>query len=85
MRSDVKDFLLGPTTGEQKWDPTQRHHTDGVRSKRHWHEAPEAAHFANVLFTMASVNHGARAKKQKRFKKAMREQMHDAGCNPAHA
>ena len=73
MRCGVKNFLLGPATGEEEWDATQRHHTDGVRPKRHRHQAPQAAHFANVLFAMASVNHRARAEKQKRFEKTVRE------------
>ena len=73
MRGGVKDFLLGPSTGEEERDATQRHHTDSVRSKRHRHQTPQAAHFANVLFAMASVNHGARAEKQKCLEKTVRE------------
>ena len=85
MRGGVKNFLLGPPTGEEERDATQRHHTDGVRPKRPRHQAPQVAHFANVLFAMASVNHRARAEKQKRFEKTVRQQMHDAGSNATHA
>src|SRR6267154_2458958 len=80
-----EDFLLGPTAGKEKRDATQRHHTDCVRSKRHWHQLPQATHFANVLFALAPVNDGAGSEKQERLEKAMREQMHDASRNTAHA
>ena len=73
MRGGVENFLLGPTTGEEKRDAAQRHHTDCVRSKRHRHELPQATHFANVLFALASVNDGAGTEKQKRFEEAVRE------------
>jgi len=47
-------------------------------------KAPEAAHFTNVLFAMASVNNGACAEEKERFEKAVREQVQDACSNTAH-
>ena len=81
MRGGVKNFLLGPTAGEKERDATKRHHTNCVSRKRHWHELPQATHFANVLFAVASVNDGAGTEKQERLEEAMREQMHDPSRN----
>src|SRR5262249_26808697 len=85
MRGGVKNFLLGPATGKDEGDAAQRHHTYGVRLKRNRHESPQTAHFTNVLLAMASVNHRARAEKQKRFEKTVREQMHDSSRHTADA
>ena len=37
----------------------ERHYPNGVRHKRHRHEPPQTAHFANVLFAVTSMNHRA--------------------------
>src|SRR5947208_15228266 len=85
MAYSVKNFLFRPSDGKTEWHAAERHHPDGIRYKRDRHKAPKAAHFANVLFAMTSVNDRAGAEEQKRFEKSMREQVHDAGCHAAHA
>jgi hypothetical protein len=85
MRGCVQNFFFGPAAGEKERHAAERHHPDGVRHKRHRHEAPQAAHFANVLFAVASVDHRACAEKQERFKKTVREQVHDSSRYATHA
>ena len=85
MRRGVQNFLFRPASGKEERHATERHHADGISQKRHWHELTQAAHFANVLFVMTTVNHRACAEKQKRLEKTVREQMHDPGRYTADA
>src|SRR5262249_9035095 len=73
MLAGMKNFFLGPAAGEKEWNAAQCQHANGVRSKRHRHETAQTAHFAYVLFTMAPVNYGSRAEKQKRLEKTVRQ------------
>ena len=85
VRRRMKNFFLCPAAGKKERDATERHHPNGISEKRHRHDAPETAYFANVVFAVTSVNHGARAEEQERFEKSVCQQMHDAGRNSAHA
>ena len=79
MRCAVQDFFFRPTTGKEERNAAQIHHADGVSEKRHRHDPAQAAHFANVLFMMKSMNDRARTKKEQCFEEAMRDQVHDPG------
>src|SRR6266404_3461402 len=75
----VQDFFLRPPARKEEGNAAQIHHADGVSEERHRHDPAQAAHFADVLFMMKSVNDGASTEKEQRFEKAMRDQMHDPG------
>ena len=85
MRGYMEDFLLRPTTGKKERHAAEGHHADCISQKRNRHEPAQAAHFPNVLFVMTAVNDRARAEKQQRLEKTMRQQMHHPGGNAAHA
>src|SRR5213080_5240488 len=80
----VKNFFFRPAPGKKERHATERHHPDRVRHKRDRHEAPEAAHFTNVLFAMTSVNNRACAEEKERLEKAVCEQVQDSCSNTAH-
>ena len=83
MRCGMKNFLFGPAAAEKERHTAERHHADRVRHESYWHEAPQAAHFANILFAVASVNHGACTEEQEGFEKTVREQVHYPSSNTA--
>src|SRR5207247_8945000 len=83
MRCGMKNFLFGPAAGEEDRHTAERHHADRVRHESYWHETPQAAHFANILFAVASVNHGACTEEQEGFEKTVREQVHYPSSNTA--
>src|SRR5438874_5785855 len=56
MRRRVQDFFFRPTTRKEERNAAQVHHADGVSEKCHRHGPAQAAHFADVLFMMKSVN-----------------------------
>ena len=81
----MKNFFLRPTAAEKERNATKRHHPNSISKKRHRHQLPQATHFANVLFAVASMNDGPGTEKQKCLEKAVREQMHDASRNTTNA
>ncbi len=81
----MQDFLLRPGAGEEERHSAQRHHSDRISQKRHRHESAQAAHFPDVLLLVAAVNDRTGTEKEERLEKAMREQVHDPGRDPAYA
>src|SRR5438874_7475254 len=76
MRRAVQDFFLRPAARKEEGNAAQIHHADGVSEERHRHDPAQAAHFADVLFMIKSVNDGASTEKEQRFEKAMRSEEH---------
>ena len=85
MRGHVQNFFFCPGAGKKERHAAQGHHTDRVGEESDPHPPAQSAHFANVLFVMAAVNHRAGTEKEERFEKAVRQQMHDPSRDPAHA
>src|SRR4029077_20616835 len=73
----VQDFFLCPAARKEEGNAAQIHHADGVSEERYRHDPAQAAHFADVLFMIKSMNDGASTEKEQRFEKPMRDQMHD--------
>ena len=79
MPGSVQDFFFRPTTGKEERNAAQIHHADGISQKRHRHDPAQAAHFADILLVMKSVNDRARTEEEQCFEEAMRDQVHDPG------
>ena len=63
IRRGVQNFFFRPASRKKERHATERHHTNGVCEECDRHEPAQAAHFANVLVMMTSVNHRACAEK----------------------
>ncbi len=85
MLRGFEDAVLRPEAGKKQRESAQRQHADGVSEKSERHVGPEAAHAANVLLLVAAVNHRARAEKQQRLEKGVRDQVEHAHGDAAQA
>ncbi len=85
MLRGFENAILRPEAGEEDWKSAQRQHADGVSDEGERHVDLEAAHPANVLLFVAAVNHRARAEKQERLEKRVRNQVEHADGDTAHA
>src|ERR1700730_7460371 len=60
----MKYLVLAPETGEKDRHTGQGHHSHGIGCESHGHQLFQAAHPADVLFLMTTVDHRAGAQKE---------------------